>query len=163
MVGGEPPVQLARIRQALERAVVLGLDAPDRPLKFGLQPVLEVNLTFVDDANIRELNRHYRGMDAATDVLSFSQIEGDGSFVTAPTGALALGDVVISSETARRQADDLGHDLDYELCLLAAHGALHLLGYDHASDADATRMNGLTREALSGLGFGGVLDQRVLG
>jgi probable rRNA maturation factor len=139
-----------RAAEALREAVLAGLTT--RPLEVELQPVVEATLTFVDDARIRELNRDYRGLDAPTDVLSFSQLEGAG-VVAPPTGVTQLGDVVISLETARRQAGELGHALEYEVCLLAAHGGLHLLGYDHADDAEAETMNGLTRQALSALGL----------
>lgn len=142
---GWPPALAA----VLEAAIRLGVEAPDRPIPFGLQPVLELALLLVTDTRIRELNREHRGIDGPTDVLSFSQIEGSGGFVAAPSGRLALGDVVVSLDTARRQAAEFGHELDYELCLLAAHGALHLLGYDHQTDEDLARMNALTREALA--------------
>jgi len=145
-VGLEPPL----MRAVLEAAVRLGLEAHDRPIAFGVQPLLELNLLLTDDARIHELNRSYRGLDRATDVLSFSQIEGSG-FVPAPSGRLVLGDVIVSVETARRQASELGHGLEYELCLLAVHGALHLLGYDHQTDEDELRMSSLTRQALVGL------------
>jgi probable rRNA maturation factor len=147
--------------RALEEAARLGIEAPDRPIAFGVQPVLEVNLALVDDARIHELNRVYRGIDRPTDVLSFSQIEGPSEFVPAPSGRLALGDVIVSLETAQRQAADLGHSLDYELCLLAAHGALHLLGYDHQTDEEAARMNDLTRTALARAGIAAIADERL--
>ena len=153
----EPP----SLRPAVEAAVRLGIEAPDRPVSSGLQPVLELNLVLTDDARMRDLNRDYRGLDRPTDVLSFSQLEGDRAFVPAPTGRLALGDVIISLETARRQAAELGHALDYELCLLAGHGALHVLGYDHATDDEARRMNALTQQALAGAGFAGIPDERL--
>ncbi|GEM_PF-3875924 len=141
-IDGDAP-NPAALEQAIGQAVLIGISQPDRPIPFGLQPVLEVNLMLTDDARIHELNRDYRGIDAATDVLSFSQIEG-GPLVPAPTGALALGDVVISVETARRQ----NPDLEAELRHLAVHGALHLLGYDHQTDEDEARMNRLAAEAL---------------
>jgi len=137
---------------ALERALLLGAAHPNRPLQFGLQPVVEANLTFVDDGAIQALNRDYRGIDAPTDVLSFSQLEGE-TLAPPPTGALEAGDVVISLDTARRQAAELGHALEYELALLAAHGGLHLLGYDHQADEDAALINALTRQVLSQLGY----------
>jgi probable rRNA maturation factor len=145
-------------RDALALALALGAKHPRRPVQFGLQPLLEANLTFADDAHIRQLNRDYRGIDAPTDVLSFSQLEGE-PLASAPTGAVQAGDVIISLDTARRQAAELGHALDYELALLAAHGGLHLLGYDHQADEDAALMNALTREALSGLDLISVDDR----
>lgn len=82
-----------------------------------------VTVALVPDARVRALNRRYRGIDAATDVLSF------------PAGGLdELGDVVIATGLARRQAREAGHSLQTELRVLALHGLLHLLGYDHERD-----------------------------
>jgi probable rRNA maturation factor len=139
------PGGAAHIKGAAVRAIELGVAQQDRPIPFGLQPELEVHLTLTDDTRIRQLNREYRGQDKPTDVLSFSQIEGGQEFVPAPTGTLIVGDVVISVETAQRQAK--GTLLD-ELRLLAVHGALHLLGYDHETDEDVARMDALTKRAL---------------
>jgi probable rRNA maturation factor len=83
----------------------------------------------VSDRRMRELNRHFRHRDGTTDVLSFA----DGEPV-APGAERHLGDVVISVQTASRQARDRGHSLSRELKLLALHGYLHLLGYDHETD-----------------------------
>jgi probable rRNA maturation factor len=83
----------------------------------------EVGIALVSDARMRTLNKTYRGKDYATDVLSFPS-EEDGS----------LGDIVIATGVARRQARDAGHDLATELKVLSLHGLLHLLGYDHERD-----------------------------
>ena len=88
----------------------------------------EVYLVMTDDGVIRELNRRYRDIDRATDVLSFP----DGDIM--PSGERLLGEIVISVESARRQARELGHGEVRELCELALHGTLHLLGYDHERD-----------------------------
>jgi len=97
----------------------------------------EVSILLTDDARIRELNRQYRKIDRPTDVLSFSQTEEEDHPNTSND---VLGDIVISVETARRQALELGRDPDDEIDLLAAHGALHLLGYDDATAAGADEM-----------------------
>lgn len=144
--GVAAPSDTSSIELAIANAVLLALTQPVRPIPFGIQPILEVHLTLTTDQRIHQLNRDYRGQDKPTDVLSFSQVEGSQTFVPAPSGALALGDVVISVETAQRQAK--GELID-ELCLLAAHGALHLLGYDHETDQDEARMNALTQQALA--------------
>jgi probable rRNA maturation factor len=83
-----------------------------------------LTLSLTDDAELRALNRQYAGEDHATDVLSFEQEEP------------LLGDVVISVETAARQAKTAGHSLGAELFHLAVHGMVHLLGYDHATKAE---------------------------
>jgi probable rRNA maturation factor len=137
-------------REAVTRALRLAFADPARPIPFGLQPEIELSLTFTDDAHIRELNRVYRDLDEPTDVLSFSQLEGGEAFVQAPSGVLTLGDIVISVETAERQATAQAHSLADEVAHLAVHGALHLLGYDHQTDAQEAHMNAVAAEALKG-------------
>jgi rRNA maturation RNase YbeY len=85
----------------------------------------ELSVLLVDDQTIQGLNRQHRKIDSATDVLSFPQME-DGEFISH-----MLGDVVISVETAKRQAVEHQFSLEQELVLLLLHGLLHLLGYDH--------------------------------
>ncbi len=84
----------------------------------------EVSLVLAGDRLLRRLNRDYRGQDRPTDVLSFPGGGGEGG----------LGDVVISVETAERNARRLGRTLPQELDVLALHGFLHVLGYDHETD-----------------------------
>jgi probable rRNA maturation factor len=99
-------------------------------------PDAELSLLLVSDTVMQGLNRDWRGKDRPTDVLSFAQAEGPGS---APVGL--LGDVVISLDTARRQAAERAETLASELDRLLIHGVLHLLGYDHErSPAEARRM-----------------------
>jgi probable rRNA maturation factor len=111
----------------------------------------EVTIALVSDARIRALNRTYRGKDYATDVLSFPAGrkggkggKGKPSFPFQPILPLqpfqpSLGDIVIATGVARRQARDLGHSLAVELRILALHGLLHLLGYDHERDRGRMR------------------------
>ena len=107
----------------------------------------EISILFVDDDEIQVLNRDYRGKDKPTDVLSFPQIEigkgigrGKGEKNTreyslpSPLPIPVLGDVVISLETAKRQAKERGHPFIREVLILLTHGILHLLGYDHEGD-----------------------------
>lgn len=95
-----------------------------------IAPPTELSILLTGDAAIRALNRDYRGTDALTDVLSFAQSEGL-AFVAAADAPPHLGDVVISVDTARRQAAEYGLPLQDELAHLLVHGILHLLGYDH--------------------------------
>lgn len=96
----------------------------------------ELSVLLCSDAVIHALNREWRGRDRPTDVLSFAQSEGEGA---RPAGL--LGDVVISVDTARRQAAERGATLGRETDRLLVHGVLHLLGYDHeVSPAEARRM-----------------------
>jgi probable rRNA maturation factor len=96
----------------------------------------ELSILITDDEEICSLNRLYRAMDNPTDVLSFSQLEGEGP-VTAPQ---LLGDVVISWETAQRQASELGHTVLVEIKRLLVHGVLHLLGFDHEKGDEGARV-----------------------
>jgi len=98
----------------------------------------EVSILLTDDKSITILNKQYRDIDGPTDVLSFAQAEGD-DFPSEP-GETLLGDVVISVETAARQAGEQSHDLDEEMDVLLAHGLLHLLGYDHAEPDEEREM-----------------------
>lgn len=99
----------------------------------------EISIVLTTDEHIHHLNSAYRGKDCPTDVLSFQQLDGD-EIVSASDEPVLLGDVVISVETAARQASDRGKLLDEELSLLVAHGILHLLGHDDETDEGAERM-----------------------
>jgi len=107
-------------------------------------PEAEVGCLLVTDRRIRALNRRYRGEDFPTDVLAFPQGEGGGP----PGHPGLLGDVVISVETAARQAARAGHSLEREAALLLIHGILHLLGHDHATAAERRRMWAIQRRLL---------------
>lgn len=102
----------------------------------------EVSVLLTDDIDIKQLNRDYRGIDAPTDVLAFSMREGEDGDVNPSL----LGDLVVSLETAARQAstrDGLGGacgNLETETALLTVHGVLHLLGYDHQTQEEAKIM-----------------------
>mgnify|MGYP001819353865 CR=1 FL=1 len=100
----------------------------------------QVTLVITDDEGIRTLNRDYVGLDTPTDVLAFSAREDGGSFVVAPGAGEYLGDVIISYPRAIDQAQEQGHAVDQELCLLTIHGMLHLLGYDHEGERDKAIM-----------------------
>jgi probable rRNA maturation factor len=104
----------------------------------------DVTVVLTTDRVIRKLNREYRGKDQPTDVLSFDI--GDGLDAGEP-----FGDVVISVETARRQARDYEAPLQTEILRLLVHGTLHLCGYDHQERREAARMHGLTRRLVSRL------------
>lgn len=112
----------------------------------------EWSVTFVDDSAIHLLNRDYRGVDRPTDVLAFSQQEGDTDF-PAPEEEALLGDVVIAVPTASRQATERGHGLNDELGLLLIHGFLHLLGEDHDEPERKAQMWRRQAALLAGLGF----------
>lgn len=100
----------------------------------------QVTLVITDDEGIRALNRDYVGLDTPTDVLAFSAQEDGGSFVVAPGAGEYLGDVIISYPRAVAQAQEQGHAVDQELCLLTIHGMLHLLGHNHETERDQAAM-----------------------
>lgn len=91
----------------------------------------EISISFVDNEQIREMNRQYRDKDSVTDVLSFPMGENGHYDVNHETGAKILGDIVISVPRAMEQARTYGHSLEREIGYLTAHSMLHLLGYDH--------------------------------
>lgn len=117
----------------------------------GLPENAQVSVTFVDDATIHELNREHRGVDRPTDVLSFPQFEADEEI---PEGMPhVLGDLVVSLETARRQAEEYGHSEEREIAFLLVHGFLHLLGYDHETAEEEAEMRDEQRVLLDRLGI----------
>ncbi len=105
----------------------------------------ELSILLCDDELIRDLNREHRDVDSATDVLSFPMQDEDDPADPAPM----LGDVVISIETAVRQASRHGCSVIDEVTTLLVHGVLHLVGYDHRDDAEEGRMNALARHLKS--------------
>ena len=105
----------------------------------------ELSVVLSDDAQIQLLNRDYRGKDTPTNVLSFPLPAGDP--------APMLGDIIVSLETLTREATDKGVSFDAHLSHLLVHGYLHLQGYDHAEDAEATEMESLEVTILASLGI----------
>lgn len=120
------------LEQLLTRVVAWALEEHDIPEN------AEVSLVFVDDDYIAGLNRQYRGVDGPTDVLSFAMLEGPA--MPGDEDEPMLGDVVISLETARRQAAEYGHSFTREVAYLTVHGVLHLLGYDHGDRPGKQKM-----------------------
>jgi probable rRNA maturation factor len=116
-----------------------------------------VTIALVSDARVRALNRRYRGKDYATDVLSFPATES--AMEREASAERYLGDIVIATGVARRQARDLGHSLAAELRILALHGLLHLLGYDH--ERDRGRMRTLEQRLLRRSGVRDGLIERA--
>lgn len=146
-VAAGPPVDAPRVRRAIRAAL-----AP-----YGVPRDAGVALVFVGDHEMRALNRRHRGIDRTTDVLSFGQRLPPGAKGAAaaaalqrePDGTCELGDIVISLAQARRQARRAHRGLDAEVAFLAAHGALHLLGFDDATAAGYREMVRLGRAAVA--------------
>jgi rRNA maturation RNase YbeY len=145
-VRGVPPCDLALAKRAMREV----------GRTFSV-PAFEVTLAFVDDDQMRELNGRYRGKDRTTDVLSFGEALPSGvrghealSHIAAgPDGVASLGDVVVSGAVAARQARRRRWPLASEVAFLAAHGLLHLLGYEDETPKGYREMLALGREAVS--------------
>ena len=114
----------------------------------------EVSVSFVNNDEIRKLNKQYRNKDMETDVLSFPLCEGDHLERNIDTGFVLLGDIVISMEMAVKQAKMYGHVLEREVAFLTVHSMLHLLGYDHeTSSLEQRKMREKEEAVLDKLGF----------
>lgn len=100
----------------------------------------QVSVTLVDNEAIRELNREHRDIDRATDVLSFPLGDDDSFDCDPETGAILLGDIVISLERAAEQAEEYGHSYRREVAFLITHSLFHLLGYDHENGEDEEKL-----------------------
>lgn len=116
----------------------------------GFDDDFEVSVSFVNDKQIHELNLEHRNIDRPTDVLSFPLGENGVYDTNYETGALLLGDIVISIETAYRQAQIYGHSLERELGFLTVHSMLHLLGYDHEESSLQERIMREKEESILG-------------
>ena len=132
--------ELVTVEKVLESAIV----------KENLGDV-SFNLIIVDNDYIHELNRDYRKIDRETDVITFA-LEDEDSLVL-PEDVRILGDIYISIDKARSQAEEYGHSLLRELSFLAVHGFYHLLGYDHMTKEDEKVMFGKQEEVLEANGI----------
>lgn len=124
----------------------------------------EISLTLVDNSAIHEINKEFREIDRPTDVLSFPLVEYDkaGEFdflednddcFNPETGELMLGDIIISLDKVKEQADSYGHSVLREYAFLIAHSMLHLMGYDHMTEDESAIMELKQREILDSLGI----------
>lgn len=114
------------------------------------EAAVEVSVVLADDAQVRILNRDFRGKDRPTNVLSFPSGDDAGPM---PGRPVLLGDVVVALETTTREAVAEGKTVGDHLAHLVVHGTLHLLGYDHEAEAEAEAMEELETELLAGLGI----------
>ena len=131
----------------------------------GVDTPCEINVLVTDDASIRAINKAYRNIDKATDVLSFPMCDfetpGDFShleetpeeYFDPDTGELLMGDIVISVDKVKEQAEKYGHSQTRELAFLVAHSMLHLSGYDHMEDDERIQMEDMQREILERRGY----------
>ncbi len=116
----------------------------------------EVSVTYTDNEGIHALNRQYRQVDKPTDVLSFPLMDfsGESDEPVADEPVVSLGDIVISLERAREQAEEYGHSFEREVAFLTVHSMLHLLGYDHeTSESDEQDMRARQSAVMDTLGL----------
>lgn len=146
--------------QAVAEAVIEQVaDMEEVPYEF------DIYVTMVDDTAIHEINMEQRGIDRATDVLSFPNLdfeapgdfslieENEANYFDPETGMLLMGDIVISVDKVAEQAKEYGHSEKREFAFLVAHSMLHLCGYDHMESEEAAVMEAKQREALEAVGI----------
>ena len=146
-------------RPIIEEIVVAALDYEKCPYE------AEVNVVLTNDEEIHRINKEFRGIDRATDVLSFPMGDYDvpsdferleeqsEDYFNPETGELLLGDIVISIDKVDEQAEKYGHSKESELAFLVAHSMLHLCGYDHMEDDERLVMEKKQEEILAGKGY----------
>ena len=141
-----PKAALGALAGRAVGAAVQALAASERGGARHPFPAQELSIVFTDDAAMRKLNARWRGKDASTNVLSFPQSGPKNS-------SGLLGDVILSAETLAREAGLAEKTLEDHMAHLIIHGYLHLLGFDHETEADAAKMEQLERVALKSLGI----------
>ena len=120
----------------IEKLYEIALQETNKPLD------ISVNLVLVSPEEIKTLNKEFRNIDRVTDVLSFPMLENFDDFESERdiTGECNIGDIYICEERAKEQAQEYGHSFKREICFLALHGFLHLLGYDHMTEEEEKEM-----------------------
>lgn len=139
-----------KLKMLIREAVEATLDFED------YRNICEVSVTFTDNEGIRELNSKFRQIDRPTDVLSFPLFDFEGSSDEPPVDEMMnmLGDIVISLERAKEQADEYGHSFEREVAFLTVHSMLHLLGYDHETgEEDDKNMRARQSEIMDIMGL----------
>ena len=114
-----------------------------------IQDDLELSVIFLDDKRIHEINREYRQIDRSTDVISFALEDSEQYYIEGMPRE--IGDIFISIDHAKMQAEEYGHSLYREMCFLFTHGLLHLLGFDHMNEEDEKVMFGRQKTILDAL------------
>lgn len=125
------------------------MEVTAKKLKLKCDPIVSVSI--VDNRYIHKLNKKYRHIDRPTDVISFAFLDSENNYdkILFSPGPVVLGDIYISLEKAKEQAEEYGHSLHRELSFLFVHGLLHLLGYDHMNEEEEKVMFQLQEEILS--------------
>ena len=145
-------------KELIEKVVVAALDYEKCPYE------AEVNVVLTGNEEIHQVNKEFRNIDRPTDVLSFPMIDYEApsqfdeledymEYFNPETGELILGDIMISLEKAKEQAEEYNHSMEREVAFLTAHSMLHLCGYDHMEDEERLVMEDKQREILKELGI----------
>ena len=153
----DPPYEISIVRAGVEQ------DVSDRKLVDVIEATLRrhhvskasISVALVDDRRIAELNVAHLAHDGPTDVLTFD-LRDEKNRSGGSRNNRIEGEIVVSVDTAAREAESRGHDITTELALYAVHGTLHLLGFDDQASEDAARMHGLEDDILSSIGVGPV-------
>lgn len=133
-------------KKLIQRVIELTLQSSGSKKRFS-----EASVNMISDKKMKSLNKTYRGVDKTTDVLSFSTEMTWGTKKAISNEE--LGDIFISIPQVKRQAKSIGRDLKTEFVLMVVHGTLHLLGYDHATDKDETKMFRMQQDVLITVGL----------
>ncbi|WP_208985079.1 rRNA maturation RNase YbeY [Maledivibacter halophilus] len=134
------------INKILEKVVKKSLEVEN------IDNNIEISISFVDNNEIKRLNKNFREKDAETDVLSFPQYDNQELFRD-QNNIVVLGDIVISLEKAKEQAGEYGHSFEREVAFLTAHSMFHLLGYDHDNEENTKSMRVKEEKVLELLGI----------
>ncbi|HQD51035.1 MAG TPA: rRNA maturation RNase YbeY [Defluviitaleaceae bacterium] len=150
------------LKSIIKEVIIQALEEEGYPLS------VEVSVTFVDNESIRKLNKEYRNIDKETDVLSFPLLEFEESdeekdvkillddldaYKNPESGDIMLGDIIISYEKAKEQAEEYGHSLEREIGFLVAHSMFHLMGYDHMTKEEEEIMCKKQEKVLESIGL----------
>lgn len=146
-------------KEIINNVVEEAMDYEDCPYE------AEVNVLITDDEDIRQINKEYRNIDSPTDVLSFPMVDYEtpsdfdrleemaNDYFNPETGELLLGDIVVSVDKVKEQAEKYGHSETREMAFLVAHSMLHLFGYDHMEEDERLLMEKKQEEILSRRGY----------
>jgi probable rRNA maturation factor len=138
-----------------ERAALSTISATPHADLATIPATVEVSIRLTSDAEVQALNRQYRQQDKPTNVLSFPMVQPDliDALANTDDGEVLLGDIVLAYETCEREAQERGVPTKDHATHLIVHGVLHLLGYDHMTDADAEHMEAIERDVMASLGL----------
>jgi probable rRNA maturation factor len=138
-----------------EHVVVATIKATPHAHLITTPAAIEISIRLTSDAEVQTLNRQYRGQDKPTNVLSFPMVQPDliDSLSNTDDGEVLLGDIVLAYETCAREAAERDVPLQDHATHLIVHGVLHLLGYDHMTDADAEAMEAVEQSVMAALGL----------